>query len=80
MSIDGTLKYWIDGEPVITDDNPDLIAMKYWKDGEPMGGLVYYSGAAPPAGWTGTINGIPSANIAKINGIPIANISKINGV
>lgn len=79
MSIDGTLKYWKDGVPIIINSDTDIKALKYWKNGTPMGDIVYYSEAAP-SGWTGTINGISSANIAKINGIDIANISKVNGV
>lgn len=43
--------------------------------------MFIWNGEAPPVvGWTGTINGISSANIAKINGIPIANIAKVNGI
>ena len=78
MSIDGSLKYWKDGEPVICDDDADIKALKYWKDGEPMSGLVYYTSVT--ASWVGTINGISLTNITKINGISLANITKINGI
>lgn len=35
---------------------------------------------AAPEGWTGTINGISSANISKVNGISLSVINKINGI
>lgn len=33
MALDGTLKYWNNGEPVIPDGK--LVTLKYWNNGEP---------------------------------------------
>ncbi|HOM27135.1 MAG TPA: hypothetical protein PKV21_06480, partial [bacterium] len=34
--INGSLKYWLDGEPFITDTDEDIGKFKYWLDGEPF--------------------------------------------
>jgi len=39
MALDGTLKSWTDGEPVIPDGSHT--ALKYWNNGEPY---VMYTG------------------------------------
>ena len=78
MSLDGSLKYWKDGEPVICEDNADIKALKYWKDGEPMGGLVYFTSAEPEGGYTRKLAGL--TNIAKVNGVSLMYIANINGI
>lgn len=49
MALDGTLKYWNNGEPTIPDES--LTALKYWNNGEPY--VVIKPAAAPPSGVIG---------------------------
>lgn len=46
MALDGTLKYWNNGEPVIPDES--LTALKYWLNGEPY---TIYKAALPAGNW-----------------------------
>jgi len=45
MALDGTLKYWNNGEPVIPDES--LTTLKYWNNGEPY--VIYKAAAATTA-------------------------------
>lgn len=57
MALDGTLKHWNNGEPVIPDEG--LLELKYWLNGEPylMVEPTAISGAAPTSVFYGPLVG-----------------------
>ena len=49
--MDGELKYWHNGEPILPDDSSDIKELKYWLNGVPY---VYTAQAeVPPVTDTG---------------------------
>ena len=71
--MDGSMTYWINGQPVVLDDYG---ALSSWYNGAPF---VY---DLTPSAVTSikTVFGVPIAEIKTINGVPIASVKSFLGV